>query len=400
MPSVPEAEIDRRVRAVQAESAAADAPVDLLLIVQKADLFYLSGTVQQCHLALPAQGAPRLLVRKVREVAQADSPIRDIVPLRSFRELPGHVRELCGAPPWRIGMELDVLPVGLWRTYRDVFGGDAEIVDCSPALLAARARKSAWELDQFRAAARIHPLLFADPLRRLLAADLSPCDLQARLEAEARALGHCGLVRLRGLDVETGIGIAVSGPDGAVPSHSMFPIGGAGPHPWVAHGGTRAVIRRGAPIILDFLMSTTGYHVDCSRMAVRGAFPDRAASILERISGLLRGMERRLRAGAKPADIYRPAVEEAADAGLGGGFMGPADYRVRFVGHGVGLEVNEMPVIGPGAGRPLQAGNVIALEPKYTDPEYGVIGLENTYAVTGDGFELLTTATEAVVAEA
>ena len=70
---------------------------------------------------------------------------------------------------------------------------------------------------------------------------------------------------------------------------------------------------------------------------------------------------------------------------------------MRFVGHGVGLEVNELPVIGPGAERPLQAGNVIALEPKYTDPEYGVIGLENTYAVTADGFELLTTATEAVV---
>ena len=396
--SVPEAEIDRRVRAVQGELAGADPPVDLLLIVQKADLFYLSGTVQQCHLALPAQGAPRLLVRKVREIARADSPIRDIVPLRSFRELPGHVRALCGAPPWRIGMELDVLPVGLWQTYRSVFGGDAEIVDCSQALLAARSRKSAWELDRFRDAARIHPLLFADPLRRLLAQEISPCDLQARLEAEARALGHCGLVRLRGLDVETGIGIAVSGPDGAVPSHSMFPIGGAGPHAWVSHGGTRAPLRRGVPIILDFLMSTTGYHVDCSRMAVRGAFPDRAASILDRIGRLLRGMEGRLRAGAQPADIYRSAMEEAADAGLGDGFMGPDGYRVAFVGHGVGLEVNELPVIGPRAGRPLQAGNVIALEPKYTDPEYGVIGLENTYAITRDGAERLTTATEAVVA--
>ena len=168
-------------------------------------------------------------------------------------------------------MELDVLPVGLWHTYRRVFGDDAEIVDCSPQLLAVRSRKSEWELDQFRDAARIHPLLFADPLRRLLAEDVSPYDLELRLEAEARALGHCGLVRLRGLDVETGIGIAVSGPDGAVPSNSMFPIGGTGPHAWVSHGGTRAPIRRDVPIILDFLMSTTGYHVDCSRMAVYAA---------------------------------------------------------------------------------------------------------------------------------
>ena len=398
MSSVPGTEIDRRVRAVQGRLADADPPVDLLLVVQKADLFYLSGTVQQCHLALPARGLPRLLVRKVRETAEADSPIRDIVPLRSFRELPDHVRELCGKPPWRIGMELDVLPVGLWHTYRRVFGDDAEIVDCSPLLLAVRSRKSEWELDRFRDAARLHPVLFADPLRRLLAEEISPCDLQARLEAEARALGHCGLVRLRGLDVETGIGIAVSGPDGAVPSNSMFPIGGAGPHPWVSHGGTRDPIRRGVPIILDFLMSTTGYHVDCSRMAVRGVFPDRAASILERIGRLLRGLEGRLRAGVRPAELYRSAVEEAAATGLGDGFMGPAGYRVSFVGHGVGLEVNELPVIGPRSNQPLQAGNVIALEPKYTDQEYGVIGIENTYAVTDDGAEKLTTATEAVVA--
>ena len=311
MPSVPAAEIDRRVHAVQDELVREDSPVDLLLVVQKADLFYLSGTLQQCHLALPAEGAPRLLVRKVRETAEADSPIRDIVPLRSFRELPGHVRDLCGEPPWRIGMELDVLPVGLWRTYRGVFGDDAEIVDCSPALLAARSRKSAWELDQFRDAARLHPLLFGDPLRRLLARDVSPYDLQARLEAEARALGHCGLVRLRGLDAETGIGIAVSGPDGAVPSNSMFPIGGTGPHAWVSHGGTRAPLRRDVPIILDFLMSTTGYHVDCSRMAVRGAFPDRAASILDADR---RGAARH----REPAQSRRTAVGDLPHGGRGG----------------------------------------------------------------------------------
>ena len=199
--------------------------------MQKADLLYLSGTVQQCHLALPAEGAPRLLVRKVRETAEAGFPLRDVVPLRSFRELPGHVRDLCGGPPWRIGMELGVLPVvplGLWRTYRGVFGDDAEIVDCAPQLITVRSRKSAWELDRFRDAARIHP-----------------------------------------------------------------------------------------------------------------------------------------------AAVRRPS--------------------------GVGLEVNELPVIGPRSDRPLEAGNVIALEPKYTDREYGVIGIENTYVVTEDGAEKLTTATEAVV---
>ena len=379
--SVPREEINRRIRAVQAELAVADKPVDLLLIVQKADLFYLSGTVQQCHIALPAAGSPRLLVRKVIETAETDSSIRDITPMYSLKDLPRHVRDLAGSPPWRIGMELDVLPVGLWQVYQNVFGDDAEIVDCSGQILSARSRKSRWELQQFRESAKIHPLLFGDPLQLLLSQELSTYQLQNYLEAEARSLGHCGIVRLRGLDVETGIGIAVSGPGGAVPSNSMFPIGGAGPHAWVSAGGTRDLICPDTPIALDFLMSTTGYHADCTRMAVKGLFPERASSILARLKNLLRGLEEQLVVGADPSEIYNSAVEGASIAGLTDGFMGPSGYQVNFVGHGVGLEVNELPVIGPRSKQPLQEGNVIALEPKFTDPEYGVIGIENTYVI-------------------
>ena len=397
MSSVPEVEINRRLRAVQNALAGSEPSVDLLLVVQKADLYYLSGTVQQCHMALPVEGSPRLLVRKVHKIAQGDSPLTDIIQMDSFRELPHHVKHLCGEPPWRIGMELDVLPVALWRTYQNIFGKDAEIVDCSPEILAVRSRKSAWEIEQFHDAARIHPLLFDDPLRRLLKLELSPYDLQTQLEAEARRLGHCGVVRLRGLDAETGIGISVSGPEGSVPSNSMFPIGGSGPHAWVSHGGNRSPIVRDTPIILDFLMSTTGYHVDCSRMAVKGTFPDRAASILARISDLLRHMENRLTVGMQPSEIYRLAIDEAKATGLEDGCMGLPGNKGRFVGHGVGLEVNELPVIGPRSNEPLASGNVIALEPKYTDPEYGVIGLENTYLVTENGPRELTTAPESVV---
>lgn len=397
MHSVPCEEIDRRVRDVQEEVSAAHEHIDLLLVVQKADLFYLSGTVQQCHLALPIAGAPRLLVRKVWETAKGDSPVRDIVSIDSFKELPVHIRDLVGDPPWRIGMELDVLPVNLWQTYCDVFGDDAEIVDCSAQLLAVRSRKSNWEIDQLRAAAGIHSLIFGDLLRRYLAEEISSYELQARLEAEARALGHCGVVRLRGLDVESGIGIAVSGASGAVPSNSMFPIGGVGPHAWVSAGGTLDPICADTPIALDYLMSTSGYHADCTRMAVRGSFPRRAVSILARIVDLLRRMEEQLIVGAQPSEIYRFAVESAAEAGLSEGFMGRPGYQVNFVGHGVGLEVNELPVIAPRWHNPLEEGNVVALEPKYTDPEYGVIGIENTYAITADGAEKLTTVSESVV---
>ena len=90
-----------------------EAPLDGVIIVQYVDLYYFAGTVQTAHLLIPARGEPRLLVRKVLERAQGDSPLADIQGLHSMRQLQGHIEELCGPPPWRLGMELDVLPAAI-----------------------------------------------------------------------------------------------------------------------------------------------------------------------------------------------------------------------------------------------------------------------------------------------
>ena len=399
MPSVPEKEIQRRHLAMKTRLGdldPSDPPIDLLIVVQKADLYYLSGTIQQCHLLFSKEGSARLLVRKVLERAQEDSAVTDIRPMRSLRDLKSHVREVCGNPPWRIGMELDVLPVNLWKAYEKLFGEDAEIVDGSGVILATRAQKSDWELEQFRQAAAIHRQLFEEvPL--LLAEGVSTYQLQTLVERRACELGHCGMIRMRGLDVETSIGVVVSGEEGALPSHSMFPIGGKGTHPWVSGGGSFQRIQPNTPVILDYLMSTSGYHADCTRMAVKGEFPDEAREIFKKIQGVMRLCEESLKVGAVPSKIYQAAVDRAADEGLSDGFMGPKGYQVGFVGHGVGLEVNEVPVIAPRFDKPLVVGNTLAIEPKYTHPEWGVIGLENSYAVREDGPENLTPVPEDII---
>jgi Xaa-Pro dipeptidase len=65
--------------------------------------------------------------------------------------------------------------------------------------------------------------------------------------------------------------------------------------------------------------------------------------------------------------------------------------RARFVGHGVGIELDEWPVIAKGIDTPLHEGMVVAIEPKFLFPDIGVVGLENTWAVRSDGLEALTT---------
>ena len=71
-------------------------------------------------------------------------------------------------------------------------------------------------------------------------------------------------------------------------------------------------------------------------------------------------------------------------------FMGHGEGQVRFIGHGIGLEIDEFPVIAPNFEGELAQGMVIAFEPKFVFPGKGVVGMEDDYVVTSSGVERLT----------
>jgi Xaa-Pro aminopeptidase len=104
-----------------------------------------------------------------------------------------------------------------------------------------------------------------------------------------------------------------------------------------------------------------------------------------------------LQPGAVCEELFLKAVEMAEHAGLGSNFMGMPGEQARFVGHGVGLELDEFPVIAQGFKVPLQAGQTIAIEPKFVFPGLGVIGIENTFAVGASGGEKLTDLADDIV---
>ena len=396
MTFLPSAESARRIEAVRALMRAAEPPVDALLLVQNVDVFYFSGSFQSGHLLLGAGGEPRLLVRKVFERAEEESPLDDVRPMTSLKDLPMHVREICGAPPWRIGMELDVLPARAFENYRRLLGADAEIADATDLVLDVRSVKSEWEIERIRDAAEtVVPVFRYAP--HFLKEARSTAELQALLECRARTSGHPGAVRMRGMNVECSVGVVVSGPSGALPSHGFFPIGGRGFDPAVPVGADLQAIRRDTPIILDFLGFSGGYHADQTRMAVKGRFSEEAGAVYAGMQEVLRQCERTIAPGSIPSQVYREAVLLVEERGFTRGFMGPEGHAVGFIGHSVGLEVNEMPVVAPRFDRPLRAGTVLALEPKFAHPDLGVIGIENTYVVRDGGLELLTPHSETVI---
>ena len=337
-----------------------------------------------------------LLVRRVLERARAESPLERIEPLRSLAALAAAMATAGLESGSTIGLELDVLPARLYLGYRRRLP-DHELEDCSPAVRRVRARKSDWELARMRAAAE-QVRRGAEAVPALIRVGVAESQVQLEVERVLRLAGHQGQLRFRGFNQEMHYGQVLAGPSGAVPGYSDSPLCGPGPNPVLGKGPDGHVLAPGDPVIADLVGGHDGWLADQTRTFAVGAArrrPARRPRLRRRHPARRRG---RASARARPASsLYDLAEGMAEDAGLVEHFMGAGPQRVRFLGHGVGMEIDELPVLAPGFDGPLEEGNVIAVEPKFVFPGRGAVGIENMYAVTADGFETMTTAPEELI---
>jgi Xaa-Pro aminopeptidase len=381
--SVPVNEIARRLTAFRA--ALVEASIDAALIVEATDLIYLTGVMADAHLLVPANDDPILLVRRSLERVQAESPLEDVRPFRSFKELPPLIAEL-GAK--RVGLELDVLPAGQYLRYRDLLP-DVDLVDVSMALAGVRAVKSTWELAMIsKAAEQVAAAFAAAPA--MVAEQSTDRAIQIELEHLMRQAGHQGPLRFRGLNGQMFYGAVLAGPDGAVAPWADTPLGGPGPSAAVGKGPGGWEIRDGDSVTVDLVGGWEGYLADATRTFFRGTPNPQLAEALAECESILAALEELMRPGVTAEDLYLRGLELATEAGFGDHWMGHGPGRVRFVGHGVGLEINERPFLAQGFSAPLEFGNVIAVEPKLVFPGVGAVGVENTYVVDRDGPVQLT----------
>ncbi len=388
----PAGELAARIARLQQELAAQG--LDGALILQNSDLFYFSGTIQQANLYVPAKGDPLLAARKSFRRARAESALENVVPLASPKKLPQIIQENGLPLPRRIGLELDVLPVNIFRQYEQIFP-DAKFADISTTIRMIRAVKSDYEIGIIRqAAAR------ADQVAGYAAKTLKPgmTELEAAglVEAHARKLGHQGIIRMRLWGSELFYGHLLAGPSGAVPSYFASPTGGQAANPAVAQGAGFALIEPDQPVVLDYVFAYQGYLADHTRIFCPGRLPAELEKAHEAILKIQSRLKQEIRTGAVAGDIYDLALRLAADAGLEDNFMGVGPRRIRFVGHGVGLELDEFPFLAKGQKLVLEDNMVIALEPKLIFPGKGVVGIENTHLVTKDGLEQLTNFAEQI----
>src|SRR6266568_1181758 len=223
----PATELEDRCRRLQREMAAEK--LDAVIIVQNADLFYFTGTTQAGNLFVPLHGQPLYLVRKDACRARMESGLKEVLPFSSLKDLPSHLAEYGYKPPFRLGMEFDVLPVSYFQRYQKVFPA-AEFLDASYIIRRVRMIKSHYEIHLLQDAAHQLDKVYRRA-RDVIREGMTDLELASELEFEARRAGHQGLVRMRGFNAEGFYSHIISGVDSAVPACGDMPLGGVGLSP-------------------------------------------------------------------------------------------------------------------------------------------------------------------------
>ncbi|AJY73844.1 M24 family metallopeptidase [Paenibacillus beijingensis] len=397
---IPEAEIKERIARAQAELKTAG--LDGLLLTQDVDLLYFTGSMQNGYAFLPADDDPLYYVRRSVKRAEAEAAIA-VRPLGAFRQFgetltadfPAVMRD---GGKRRIAADLDVLPASICQKLSEMLaaaGGEADshgnssLLDGSALIRRVRSVKSAWEVGRIEAAAKVAAEAFHNCLEHVREG-VSELEWIARYEYEIRKRGHIGLMRMRAYNQAVMTGMVASGAAAAEPAAFDGPAGGRGLGPSAPQSVSRKRFARGEPILLDVGCCIDGYVIDQTRTAVIGELADdltEAYGVTETILDMALGQ---MRPGALPSDIYAASLQCAEAAGLTDHFMGYGRDQAKFLGHGIGLEVDEWPVLARGFNEPLEAGMVIAIEPKFTFPGRGVVGIEDTVLVTASEPKRLT----------
>ncbi len=393
MNMLPKSESLERLRRIQEWMH--QASVDAIFVLQNADLYYFAGTVQTGLLCLPASGEPIYLVQKSLSRARLESPVDKLLPLGSLKKAPG----ILASEGWRlqgkIGLEMDVLPANLFFRFRELFPS-AEFIDASEAIRKIRMTKSAHEVEQVRRAAHMLKLAFQE-IPGWIRPGVTELEVMARLEGFLRLHGHQGLTRMRGFNYEISYGTISSGPSASHPTYFPGPVGFVGLYPAIPNGGSERRLTEGDTIIADIVGGYGGYLADKTRTFALGEITiemEKAHAFVLELMSVTTSM---LKPGVSCEHIYKSISDIVKNSAYASGFMGSGDSQVRFLGHGVGLELDELPVLASGFDIPLERGMTIAIEPKIFFPGRGGVGIENTYLITESGYENLTDFPEEII---
>ena len=157
------------------------------------------------------------------------------------------------------------------------------------------------------------------------------------------------------------------------------------------NGSSLRKIKEGDPVVIDTTGVVAGYISDVTRTFFVGNVDKRIEEAHDVAIKVQDRTGRLLKAGNMTDKVYEDLITYVDEMGYLEHFMGIHSDKVQFIGHGIGLELDEFPIITPGYKAELKVGNVIAMEPKLVldEPRTG-IGVEESWVVGEDGGERLS----------
>lgn len=375
-------------RMARLQEALATQGMDSALLIYSRDIFYYTGTAQPSLLAVTPQDY-RLFVKSGFDFARREAFIdpQKLIEERRLETVYEHF--FAALSPGCLATELDIMTVKQARQFEKLFQG-FEMVDLSPTILLQRGQKDSQEVENIRrASAAVHA--GHEAVLANLREGISELELAACVENAHRLAGHEGDFFFRVPDFFMSRGPISSGPNLGRFSGVVYSVTGVGLSAAMPVGPSRRIIQKGDLVVIDIPSMIQGYHTDQSRTYCLGPAPEEIKVLYASLKAVADDTITKIRPGVKCSDIYHGAVTKAEQLGIGDAFLSFGNgKRSILIGHGIGLEVNEPPIISSYNHQTIRQGAVMALEMHAVRKGRGVIKLEDTLCVGPEGNELLT----------
>ncbi|MFQ6945174.1 M24 family metallopeptidase [Odoribacter splanchnicus] len=382
-----ENELELKWRRIQ--QAMRQEEADGCLLTMNMNLYYVSGQVFNGYFYLPAEGRPYWFVKRL-----TIPETNQVHVIRKPEQIPDFFRDLNLAMPRKLLLEADELSYNEYIRLQHVFRAEAT-GNASALIRHIRMIKTPWEIEQMRISARKHEAVYRE-IPACYRPGMRDIELQIEIEKRMRVHGSLGYFRAFGSNMDIFVGSLLAGENAGEPSPFDFALGGTGMHASGPLGANGTLLEEGTTVMADMSGNYTAYQTDMTRVFSIGKLPDRAYRVHRVALEIQARMERAAKPGVPCAELYRDALAMAGQEGLEDCFMG-THLQAKFVGHGVGLEINELPVLTTRSKDILQPGMTFAFEPKFVLAGIGAVGIENTFLVTDSGVEKMTLLDENII---
>ncbi len=380
---------DLRIKWARMQHEMQQMDADGCLLTINVNLYYTTGRVFNGYFYLPSEGEPYFFVKRPNGFEG-----NQVFYIRKPEQMPELFAEIGLKLPKKLLLEADELTYSEYVRIQSIFK-PKETANATALMRKLRRIKTPFEIEQFHISAQQHAKTYAE-IPSCFQMGITDVQLQIEIERCMRRNGSLGMFRAFGANMDLFMGSLLAGDNAEAPSPFDYALGGNGIDTSCPLGANGTVLKKGISIMVDMAGNYTPYMTDMTRVYSVGKLNDLAYRAHQTSLTIQNEIENVARPGVSCAELYNLALQITEEEGLSQYFMG-TKQQAKFIGHGVGLQINELPVLTPRSKELLETNMIFALEPKYVIPGVGAVGIENSFLVTENGLEKITQFEEEII---